>query len=163
MLSQSHQSVTGTILVADDQATNRELLDEFLSAQAFKVITVGDGVAALQQVATAQADLVLLEVMMPNLTGFEVCEKIKNDPETDLIPVVLITSLSDKQDRLQPIKARADEFLTRPVDSTELPARVRSLLKLKFRNHREKFDGSGYPDGLREDAISAGARILQIV
>ncbi len=133
MRSQSHQSVTGTILVADDQPSNRELLEEFLSAQGFKVITVEDGAAALRQLVTSQIDLVLLDVMMPMLNGFAVCEKIKSSPETDLIPVVLITAFSDRDNRLQGIKSGADDFLTRPVDQTELLARVRSLLKLKFR------------------------------
>jgi putative two-component system response regulator len=133
MRSQSQQSVTGTILVADDQPSNRELLEEFLSAQGFKVITVEDGAAALQQLVTSQVDLVLLDVMMPSLDGFAVCEKIKSSPETDLIPVVLITALSDRENHLQGIKSGADDFLTRPVDRTELLARVRSLLKLKFR------------------------------
>ena len=125
--------ITGTILVADDQPSNRELLEELLSAQGFKVIAVSDGAAALEELARVQADLVLSDVMMPRMNGFEMCERIKANPDTYLIPVILVTALSDKHDRLEGIKVGADEFLTRPVDRTELLARVRSLLKLKQR------------------------------
>jgi putative two-component system response regulator len=133
MQYQSHQSVTGTILVADDQAANRELLDELLTTQGFKIVTVPDGAAAVEELTRTQVDLVLLDVMMPHLNGFEVCRKIKSNPETYLIPIVLVTALSDKKDRIEGIEAGADDFLTRPVDRAELLARVGSLLKLKYR------------------------------
>jgi putative two-component system response regulator len=133
MLHQSSQHLTGTILVADDQAANRELLDELLTSQGFKVIAVPDGASVLLELSRTQVDLVLMDVMMPALTGFEVCEKIKANPDTYLIPVILVTALSDKQDRLEGIKVGADDFLSRPVDRIELLARVRSLLKLKHR------------------------------
>ena len=133
MLSHSNHSVTGTILVADDQASNRELFSELLTAQGLKVITAADGAAALDQLSRVATDLVLLDVMMPQLNGFEVCEKIKANPDTYLIPVILVTGLSDKESRIEGIRVGADDFLTRPVDRTELLARVRSLLKLKQR------------------------------
>src|ERR1700719_557918 len=127
MFSQSNQPVAGTVLVADDQAANRELLEEFLATQGLKVISASDGVDAIEQLSRNQVDLVLLDVMMPRLNGFQVCEKIKANPDTYLIPVILVTSLSDKQDRIEGIKVGADDFLTRPVDSSELLARVQSL------------------------------------
>jgi len=133
MLHHSHQTITGTILVADDEAANRELLEELLAGQGCTVITVPDGAAAVEELTRTQVDLVLLDVMMPHLNGFEACERIKNNPDTYLIPVIVVTALSNKQDRLEGIKVGADDFLSRPVDRTELLARVRSLLKLKLR------------------------------
>jgi putative two-component system response regulator len=133
MLCRSPNSVTGTILIADDQAANRELLEELLTTQGFTVITVSGGADVIQELARTSVDLVLMDVMMPGLTGFQACEKIKNNPDTYLIPVILITALCDRQDRIEGIKVGADDFLSRPVDRTELLARVRSLLRLKHR------------------------------
>src|ERR1700720_4173029 len=133
MLYKSHQSITGTILVADDQAANRELLEELLTTQGFKVLPISDGADVIQELVRTPVDLVLMDVMMPRLTGFQACEKIKNNPDTYLIPVILVTALSDKQDRIEGIRVGADDFLSRPVDRTELLARVRSLLRLKQR------------------------------
>ena len=130
---QSTYSASGTILVADDQVANRELLEELLTSQGYRVITAADGSEALQQLSEVPIDLVLLDVVMPHLSGFEACAKIKANPETGLVPVVLVTALSDKQDRIEGIQAGADDFLSRPVDRTELLARVRSLLNLKQR------------------------------
>jgi putative two-component system response regulator len=133
MLYQPNQPVTGIVLVADDQPANRELMEELLSSEGFEVITVPDGPSALDALVRVHADLVLLDVLMPHMSGLEVCEKIKANPETYLIPVILITSLSDRQDRINGIKVGADDFLTQPVDRTELVARARSLVKLKLR------------------------------
>jgi putative two-component system response regulator len=133
MLRWSSQSITGTILVADDEESNRELLEELLSREGFEVVTAADGLSALQELNRLQPDLVLLDVLMPRMSGLDVCEKIKANPETYLIPVILVTSLSEKQDRIKGIRVGADDFLSRPVDRTELLARVRSLLTLKQR------------------------------
>jgi putative two-component system response regulator len=133
VVSHSNPPITGTILIADDQAANRELLTELLTTQGFKVIPAADGSEALEQLGRVPTDLVVLDVMMPRMTGFEVCEKIKANPDTYLIPVILVTGLSDKENRIEGIRVGADDFLTRPVDRTELLARVTSLLKLKYR------------------------------
>ena len=125
------QARDATILVADDHAPNRDLLEEVLATAGFEVIVAEDGAAALQKFKRAKPDLVLLDVMMPHLNGFEVCARIKSDKETCLTPVILVTALSAKEDRVAGITAGADDFLTRPVDNSELLARVRSLLRLK--------------------------------
>ncbi len=127
----STESYGATILVADDNGPNRAFFEELLTPAGYTVITVPDGAAALNEFARVQPDLVLLDVMMPHLNGFQVCERIKQNPDTCLIPVILVTGLSAKEDRVCGIKAGADDFLTRPVDHNELLARVRSLLKLK--------------------------------
>src|SRR6185437_5210610 len=125
------EETAATILVADDHSANRELLEELLTTSGFTVVTADDGAAALQQFKRLKPDLALLDVMMPHLNGFEVCARIKADKETYLTPVILVTALSAKEDRVEGITAGADDFLTRPVDSSELLARVHSLLRLK--------------------------------
>ena len=126
--------VAGTILIADDHESNRQLFEEFLTAEGFEVVTAPDGAAALQEFTRAQPDLVLLDVMMPHLNGFEVCRQLKTNRDTYLTPIILMTAvLSAKQDRVVGIEAGADDFLSNPIDRIELLARVRSLLKLKAR------------------------------
>src|SRR5437660_115974 len=124
-------AMAGKILVVDDDAVNRELLEEFLHAEGLDVVTAPDGRSSLQQFARLQPDLVLLDVNMPFLDGFEVCRRLKNNPETRLTPVVLVTALSATDDRVRGIESGADGFLTKPFDRSEPLAHVRSLLRLK--------------------------------
>lgn len=123
--------MTGTILLVDDNAAIRTLLAEILRVQGFKVVTAGDGQGALDEFARLKPDLVLLDVLMPSLDGFEVCRQLKSNPETRLTPVVLVTGLADTEDRVRGLEVGADDFLSKPVDRNELFARVRSLLSLK--------------------------------
>ncbi len=122
---------TATVLVADDNWANLELLSELLHDQGYRVICVLDGDQAFKALGSQQIDLVLLDVMMPGRTGFDVCRTIKSNPETRLIPVVLVSVLADSGDRIQGIDCGADDFLSKPVNKQELLARVRSLLRLK--------------------------------
>jgi putative two-component system response regulator len=122
-----------TILVVDDQVLNRELLQDILVGQKFKVLTATDGAKALRILGEAKIDLVLLDVLMPGESGFDVCREIKSNLLTYLIPVVFVTALADKESRLLGIQAGADDLLISPVDPIELVARVRSLVQLKHR------------------------------
>lgn len=121
----------GTILVADDNSSLRELMADLLRSQGYHVVTAGDGKAALEEFARKQPDLVVLDVVMPEADGFQVCQRIKSNPESRLTPVVLVTGLTDLEDRVRGIQAGADDFLSKPVDRNELFARVRSLLSVK--------------------------------
>jgi putative two-component system response regulator len=131
MFNHGQDSRKATILVADDNDTNRELLSDILIGEGYKVVCAEDGNQALQQIENRMVDLALLDVIMPGKSGFEICQVIKSRPETRFVPVVLVTGLASVDERIRGIRAGADEFLNKPVNSQELLARTRSLLRLK--------------------------------
>ncbi|GLK80805.1 PleD family two-component system response regulator [Methylopila turkensis] len=124
--------MTARVLVVDDLPINRKLLDQRLTAEYFEVITASTGQEALDICARSQCDIVLLDVIMPGMDGFEVCRRLKVDPKTHHVPVVMVTSLDLPSDRVRGLEAGADDFLTKPVADVPLFARVRSLARLKM-------------------------------
>src|SRR5215469_1835639 len=123
--------MSARILVVDDIEANVRLLEAKLSAEYYEVITASDGPTALALAVAERPDIVLLDVMMPGMDGFAVCRRLKDDPETRHLPVVLLTALDGRADRVAGLEAGADEFLTKPIDDVLLFARVRSLTRLK--------------------------------
>ena len=119
------------VLIADDEPQNLDLLADFLHREGYSISRAEDGRSCLEAFASARPDLVLLDVHMPPPDGLAICRMIKADPETRLIPVMMVTGHAQSGDRIQGIESGADEFITKPIDRTQLIARVRSLLSLK--------------------------------
>src|SRR4051812_46984057 len=123
--------MSARILVVDDIESNVRLLQAKLSAEYYEVLTASDGPTALAIAGSERPDIVLLDVMMPGMDGFDVCRRLKEDPETRHVPVVLVTALDGRADRVAGLEAGADDFLTKPIDDVMLFSRVRSLVRLK--------------------------------
>src|SRR6202023_2548286 len=124
--------MTARVLVVDDIPANVKLLEARLSAEYFDVTTAMNGKEALAICERAECDLVLLDVMMPDMNGFEVCRRLKTNPATHHIPILMVTALDQPSDRVRGLEAGADDFLTKPVSDIALVARVRSLTRLKL-------------------------------
>jgi two-component system cell cycle response regulator len=123
--------MTARVLIVDDHAVNIRLLEARLAAEYFAVVTAGDGPQALEICARGECDIVLLDVLMPGMDGLEVCRRLKQNPATAHLPVVMITALDEPGDRVAGLEAGADDFLTKPVDDLALITRVKSLVRLK--------------------------------
>ncbi len=123
--------MTARVLIVDDIPTNVRLLEARLSAEYFDVVTAASGPEALSICSSGEIDIILLDVMMPGMDGFEVCQRLKADPRTHHIPVLMITALDQPSDRVRGLEVGADDFLTKPVDDVQLMARVKSLVRLK--------------------------------
>ncbi len=161
--------MSARVLVVDDILPNVKLLEAKLSAEYYAVVTAMNGPDALKICEAGEADIVLLDVMMPGMDGFEVCRRLKTSPITAHIPVVMVTALDQPSDRLKGLDAGADDFLTKPLDDTALMARVRSLVRLKtvvdeLRNRAMASRHLGISDPLAQAASEdgLGSRVLLV-
>jgi len=127
------------VLIADDNHQNCELLDAYLSDEGYEIGMAYDGQQTLDAVAKSQPDLILLDIMMPKMSGYEVCQRLKGDPETRKIPILMVTALAEMGDIEKAVNAGADDFLTKPVNKLELTTRVKSLLQIRhLTNERDR-------------------------
>lgn len=127
----NEQEKTPTVLVVDDNQQNLELLQAYLEDTDCRTVPARDGAKALEIIGRDPPDLILLDVMMPRMSGFEVCKRIKNDPKTSDIPVIMVTALNEYGDIERAIDSGTDDFLSKPVNKLELLTRVKTMLKLK--------------------------------
>lgn len=129
---------TSSILVVDDVPVNIQLLTTYLSSEGYTIISAEDGAEAIKKIQEMHPDLVLLDVMMPKMNGFEVCQIIKSNEETSFVPVIIVTALNDLGDKIKGMESGADDFLSKPFNKLELLARVKSLLRIKHLNDKLK-------------------------
>ena len=164
------------ILVVDDQFQNIELLEAYLVPQGYEIVKAASGQEALEKLVHNQIDLILLDVMMPNMSGIEVLKKLRADEKTKFIPVVMVTVLKETEDKVKALEAGCDDFISKPFDKVELLARVKSILKISYYlrqlDEKEKFkavvdkisDGIAIcsPDYIIKDSNAAILKYLNI-
>ena len=126
-----NENTPATVLVVDDNQQNLELLQAYLDDMDCKTVAAADGIEALEIVKKSPPDLILLDVMMPKMSGFEVCRRIKNNPQTADIPIIMVTALAELGDIERGVDSGTDDFISKPVNKWELVTRVKTMLKLK--------------------------------
>lgn len=126
--------MTSNILIVDDNPLNIELLEGYLSSSNYAIAKATNGLEALERVEADKPDLILLDIMMPGLNGYEVCKHLKDNPGTRLIPIIMLTALHDIKDKVQGLEAGADDFISKPFNNIELTTRIKSLLRIKHLN-----------------------------
>jgi signal transduction histidine kinase len=136
----SGDAVVGDVLVVDDEAKNRRLLRDVLSAKGYSVSEATNGEEALRCAREQHPDVILLDVMMPKLDGFEVCRELKADDETAATPILMVTALTERADRMKGIEAGANDFISKPIDTEEVALRVRNAIQMKRLHDRVKDD-----------------------
>ncbi len=143
------------ILIADDTQQNVELLQAYLDGLGCKVVTASDGQETLDRVADSKPDLILLDIMMPRVSGYEICRKLKSDSATASIPICMVTALNEEGDIERAVEAGTDDFLSKPINRWELLTRVRSLLRVRHLQNElertlsylEEVDDAQEPEG----------------
>ena len=153
---------TAKVLVVDDTPHNVKLLADLLTVKGYGVATATNGEDALAAIAAEPPDLVLLDIMMPGLSGYDVCKRLRADPQTALLPVVLVTSLDAQQERIKGIEAGADDFLGKPINQPELFARVRSLLRIKTLQDEVRKQAAALQDWNAKLEERVGAQVAEL-
>lgn len=148
--------------MVDDTPRNLKLLADLLAVKGYDVMTASSGGEALAQLKTAKADLVLLDVVMPEMSGYEVCQKIRENPATAMLPVIMVTALDPVIERVKGIEAGADDFLTKPINQPELLARVRSLLRIKELHDRVQVQAGELADWNRQLELRVQEQVKQL-
>ncbi len=126
-----NENIPATVLVVDDNQQNLELLQAYLDDMDCKTVAATDGIEALEIIKKNPPDLILLDVMMPKMSGFEVCRRLKNNPQTTDIPIIMVTALAELGDIERGVDSGTDDFISKPVNKWELTTRVKTMLKLK--------------------------------
>jgi len=154
---ENYMKAKSVILVVDDQTQNNDLLEAYLVPEGYEIIKATSGEEALAKLANTEIDLILLDVMMPSMDGFEVTRRIRQDKKNKLMPIILVTALKETEDRIQGIKAGCDDYISKPFDKMELFARIQSLLKIKAYNDQM----SNYRKELESEVISMTDELKQ--